>query len=231
MCIELRAVWKSRGSAGGSPDGGTPEGWRLWAESGHVIREQQLLLPRPPPLPSSSPLSTPGGRSYAALLEGLPAQMLRMLPPRRSGGTPEEAPSSSPPKLHVVRGDGGAAAEGDVVISEPDGTQVVISAATGCLSSLTSGGCGSGADGGAVSELLASPLQPCLWRALTDNDRGGSGGTSYGARWAAAGLDRMEVFGEQGVCLPPISPLLGAGRCALSLIWQGVEARPPAASL
>jgi beta-galactosidase len=31
-------------------------------------------------------------------------------------------------------------------------------------------------------ELLASPLQPNLWRALTDNDRGGSGGTSYAAR-------------------------------------------------
>ena len=45
-------------------------------------------------------------------------------------------------------------------------------------------------------EHLASPLRPCMWRALTDNDRGGSGGTSYGARWAAAGLDRMETSGE-----------------------------------
>ena len=42
-------------------------------------------------------------------------------------------------------------------------------------------------------ECLKSPLRPCLWRALTDNDRGGAGGTSYGARWAAAGLDRMQV--------------------------------------
>lgn len=33
-------------------------------------------------------------------------------------------------------------------------------------------------------ELLAAPLAPCFYRAPTDNDKGGSGGTSYAARWA-----------------------------------------------
>lgn len=44
-----------------------------------------------------------------------------------------------------------------------------------------------------ATELLASPLVPCLYRAPTDNDRGGSGGSSHAARWAAAGLDRLTV--------------------------------------
>lgn len=40
-------------------------------------------------------------------------------------------------------------------------------------------------------EIFAAPLRPCFYRAATDNDRGGSGGTSYAARWKAAGLDRL----------------------------------------
>ena len=33
-----------------------------------------------------------------------------------------------------------------------------------------------------AAQLLAEALMPCLYRAPTDNDRGGSGGTSYAAR-------------------------------------------------
>ncbi|KAL4534529.1 hypothetical protein Ndes2526A_g05420 [Nannochloris sp. 'desiccata'] len=40
-------------------------------------------------------------------------------------------------------------------------------------------------------EMFAAPLRMCFYRAPTDNDRGGSGGTSYAARWKAAGLDRL----------------------------------------
>lgn len=32
-------------------------------------------------------------------------------------------------------------------------------------------------------EVLAAPLAPCFYRAPTDNDKGGSGGSSYSARW------------------------------------------------
>lgn len=43
------------------------------------------------------------------------------------------------------------------------------------------------------TELLSSSLTPCFYRAPTDNDRGGSGGSSHAARWAAAGLDRLAI--------------------------------------
>uniref|UniRef100_A0A1D1ZZ97 beta-galactosidase n=1 Tax=Auxenochlorella protothecoides TaxID=3075 RepID=A0A1D1ZZ97_AUXPR len=42
-----------------------------------------------------------------------------------------------------------------------------------------------------LGELLAAPVVLCLYRAPTDNDRGGSGGTSHAARWRLAGLDRL----------------------------------------
>lgn len=40
-------------------------------------------------------------------------------------------------------------------------------------------------------EVLARPVRVCLYRAPTDNDRGGSGGKSYAARWKAAGLNSL----------------------------------------
>jgi Beta galactosidase small chain len=45
----------------------------------------------------------------------------------------------------------------------------------------------------AGQELLAEPVLPCFVRAPTDNDVGGSGGTSHAARWLQAGLDRLAV--------------------------------------
>ena len=38
-------------------------------------------------------------------------------------------------------------------------------------------------------EFLDRPMRLCMYRAPTDNDRGGSGGKSHAARWKAAGLD------------------------------------------
>ncbi len=40
-------------------------------------------------------------------------------------------------------------------------------------------------------ELIDQPVRLCLYRAPTDNDRGGSGGKSHAARWKAAGLDAL----------------------------------------
>ena len=51
--------------------------------------------------------------------------------------------------------------------------------ATGALARWTVGSNG-GSDGG--EHLLAAPLAPCVFRAPTDNDKGGSGGSSYAAR-------------------------------------------------
>ena len=42
-------------------------------------------------------------------------------------------------------------------------------------------------------QLLEKPLNVCLYRAPTDNDRGGSGGKSYAARWKAAGLHSLKT--------------------------------------
>eukprot|EP01041_Mallomonas_annulata_P010826 gene10826-22579_t len=44
---------------------------------------------------------------------------------------------------------------------------------------------------GETVSVLAAPLDICVWRASTDNDRGGSA-FSYHERWMAAGLPRME---------------------------------------
>lgn len=39
--------------------------------------------------------------------------------------------------------------------------------------------------------MLAAPVLPCFLRAPTDNDVGGSGGTSHAARWMQLGVDRL----------------------------------------
>lgn len=49
----------------------------------------------------------------------------------------------------------------------------------------------------AGQDVLQGPLQPCFMRAPTDNDKGGSGGTSHAARWMAAGLDRLRVVSSE----------------------------------
>jgi hypothetical protein len=69
----------------------------------------------------------------------------------------------------------------------PDGLKVVWDVSTGCCCHMEKGG----------QVLVTGAMLPCLMRASTDNDRGGfSPGSSYAARWAAAGLDRLTVEGE-----------------------------------
>lgn len=40
--------------------------------------------------------------------------------------------------------------------------------------------------GNCSSDALVADLKPCFYRAPTDNDRGGSGGSSYASRWFSA---------------------------------------------
>jgi beta-galactosidase len=82
--------------------------------------------------------------------------------------------------LHTEQG-----TAGDIVITGPNNLRVVFSAFTGSIESFSFGGCN-----------LVEGLQPCFMRAPTDNDCGGSGGSSYAARWAAAGLDRLGLAGK-----------------------------------
>ncbi|GBF99412.1 beta-D-galactosidase [Raphidocelis subcapitata] len=110
----------------------------------------------------------PGGPELLASLRAAAARRAEA-----SGGGDDAA-------LSVARREGGG-----LEVTGPRGLRVAVDGATGCLSSLALGG----------RELLAAPLAPCLCRASTDNDRGGSGGASYFARWVAAGLDRLDVDG------------------------------------
>jgi beta-galactosidase len=75
--------------------------------------------------------------------------------------------------------------EGDIILKGNDGLVVSVSKLTGCIAAVQKG-----------QQLLLQGMLPCFMRATTDNDRGGSGGSSYAARWAAAGLDRLEVSGK-----------------------------------
>lgn len=80
---------------------------------------------------------------------------------------------------------------GDVLLTAETGDRTVtvtISGSSGCVVSYRAG----------ATELLTAPVTPCFYRAATDNDRGGSGGASYAARWKAAGLDRLKV--QPGSC-------------------------------
>jgi len=74
---------------------------------------------------------------------------------------------------------------GDVVVRGPQGLLLTVAKGTGCIAAVEQ-----------QQQLLLQQMLPCFMRATTDNDRGGSGGSSYAARWAAAGLDRLEVAGE-----------------------------------
>jgi beta-galactosidase/beta-glucuronidase len=113
-------------------------------------------------------------------------------------GSPSDAGGASSPVVAVERQpDGGvvvelrrAADDGD----RPPLFRARIGGTTGCLEELRRGSDSSNT----TENLLASPLLPCLFRAATDNDRGGSGGASHAARWAAAGLDRLAVVAAGG---------------------------------
>lgn len=42
-------------------------------------------------------------------------------------------------------------------------------------------------------DVIVEPVEACFVRAATDNDVGGSGGTSHAARWLHMGLDRLST--------------------------------------
>ena len=61
-------------------------------------------------------------------------------------------------------------------------------------------------------EFLDRPMRLCMYRAPTDNDRGGSGGKSHAARWKAAGLDILR---------PPPLPFLPRGSSSVVMFSIG----------
>ncbi|KAG2489983.1 hypothetical protein HYH03_011612 [Edaphochlamys debaryana] len=83
-----------------------------------------------------------------------------------------------------------------VTITGGAGLHVRVGGGSGCMEAYEAYG----------SPLLAAPLEPCFFRACTDNDRGGSGGSSYAGRWVAAGLDRLETAGPVEVEVQGLGP-------------------------
>lgn len=73
---------------------------------------------------------------------------------------------------------------GGVTVTGGNGLLLHVSGETGCITRYELAGGQILAEGG-------GGVGPCLWRAPTDNDRGGVKGNSYAARWKAAGLDRL----------------------------------------
>ncbi|KAF5831793.1 hypothetical protein DUNSADRAFT_12579 [Dunaliella salina] len=140
----------------------------LWAEPGHVVASMQL------------PLQLPSGASQGSLAQRLlqrqglaEAGFLAAAAGGAGGEGEEQAPKiEETPELLTLHCRGGEVA-------------VRISRTSGCMSGITLKG----------RQLLEGELQPCLFRACTDNDRGGTKGSSYAARWLDAGLDRMERAG------------------------------------
>lgn len=93
-----------------------------------------------------------------------------LLPPRPR--QPERPQQQGLPPVTVQ-------AESDAItVSGGAGWEMTFSRAAGGLASWTDA---------AGRQMLAAPLSLCFYRAPTDNDRGGSGGSSYAARWAGRG--------------------------------------------
>ena len=94
--------------------------------------------------------------------------LLNGLLPLQERPVPERPQQRGLPPLTVQ------ADEDSVCISSAAGWSLRFSQAAGGLVSWTDG---------SGRQLLAAPLSLCFYRAPTDNDRGGSGGSSYTARW------------------------------------------------
>ncbi|KAK9808191.1 hypothetical protein WJX73_006921 [Symbiochloris irregularis] len=102
------------------------------------------------------------------------------------GGSAAADNRSSTGQLHL------SDSKGSISITGPDqlSVQALLSEATGAVS--RERGCVERWELGG-RPLISEAIAPSFFRAPTDNDRGGSGGTSYVHRWKEAGLDCMDV--------------------------------------
>ena len=149
------------------------------------IRLRDMLLPQ---LEASSPFSS------NLSLPSPPATSATSLPPSAPITSDTMSDLCPSPEHHnhlnVIQ------SESVITIEWTNGTGIasemvakaVISKQSGCLESLQSQSEG---DEGLL-EILAEPIDLCLARAGTNNDRGGIGGLSYWDRWQLIGLDEEE---------------------------------------
>ncbi|GLI68193.1 hypothetical protein VaNZ11_012533 [Volvox africanus] len=162
-----------------------------WAEAGHVVAHQQLPLPKRVDL-------GPAQRAAAAVLTNAAAATASFA-----------AAAASLPHLQCNQDP----SSGTVTIHQAgsNGLHIRICGSSGCIESYSVGD----------SELLAAPLEPCFFRACTDNDRGGTCGSSYAARWVAAGLDRLWPYGPVKVEVLEASKGVASGGVGSSTAVSG----------
>lgn len=152
-------------------------------------------LPRPPALQlAGDALWAPAGHEVQTVQLDLPS-----LCAAAQGAQGQPAPAAAPPQTAQ---DGG----GSITVTggSGQGWSMRFDSATASLTAWTD------AQG---QQLLAAPLAPCFYRAPTDNDKGGSGGSSYAARRARRSGRAASVPGAAPararccplnlVCLPP----------------------------
>eukprot|EP00887_Chlorella_sp_A99_P002901 scaffold6.g2901.t1 len=163
----------------------------------------------------------PAGHALQTVQLALPNPAARPPAATEPTGAPSQSAQAAPgaaqahPQLAVSRDEGGGAT---VAVASADGSFAAAVDARGLLASLQAGG----------RELLAAPVQPCFYRAPTDNDRGGSGGSSYAVRWKAAGLDRLEIVAGSGVT--GITRLPGHVAVSASLLLRPARRQEAAAA-
>lgn len=107
----------------------------------------------------------------------LPAGLLPSETQTKPAETPQQQ-SSAPPEVLRTTSKSGAEV---VTVTSASGIQLQVDSSTAVVSLGRVG----------QPEAAVANLTPCFYRAPTDNDRGGAGGTSYASRWREAGLNTM----------------------------------------
>ena len=127
-----------------------------------------LPLLTPTPQLAADTLWAPAGHEVQTVQLALAGLLPPQPAPSSSGGGAQQAATAAPP---AVQQDAAG-----VTVSGGGGWELRFDAASGGLASWTAAG---------GRRVLAAPLAPCFYRAPTDNDKGGSGGSSYAARWGS----------------------------------------------
>lgn len=182
-----------------------------WAPAGHVIACTQIDLDLDL-LFDSDVLLNGSAEVQRVAMEGL--QVVSSTPTASMPETPLAVLHNERADVEVASAAGAAESTG----RGGGGFRCVISRDSGCIVAYEQDG----------RPMLQTPLEPCFFRAATDNDRGGSGGASYAARWLAAGLDRMAPVPDS--CTLEVERRADTGSVVVKASWtmrpssaQGVE--------
>jgi beta-galactosidase len=132
------------------------------------------------------------------------------LPP--AGAAEDAAPSGQQPsnaELPTVSRATGKDGADVVTVTSASGVQLQVDGGSGTVSLvLVRHG---------QQEAVVAGLTPCFYRAPTDNDRGGAGGSAYASRWREAGLNTMAA--ERGSVSIDVSDASSNSPCQVHAKW------------